>query len=59
MASPKELELKSNDGKWEPMIIIAALVAAVWLGYVLYGDRIFPQDALAKAKSQEMIARPG
>ena len=35
-----KLPLRGDDGAWEPMMLVAALAAAMWLGYAIYGDRI-------------------
>lgn len=38
---------KADDGVWEPLMFVAALAVATWLGYLLYGDRILPQEQTA------------
>ena len=38
---------KTDDEVWEPLMLVAALAFATWLGYLLYGDRILPQEQTA------------
>lgn len=49
--------LTPDEGKWEPMIFVAALAVATWLGYAFYGDRVFPQHQVtARAKPAPVAA---
>jgi hypothetical protein len=43
----KRTMLKTDDGVWEPLMFVAALAVATWIGYLLYGDRILPQEQTA------------
>ena len=57
MASREELELKANQGKWEPLILVAALAVAALLGYAMFSDKLIPKNDSAKIQPQELSAR--
>jgi hypothetical protein len=45
-----------DDGAGEPMMFVAALAVATWLGYAFYADRIFPPDAKAAQTSSRTVS---
>ena len=50
--------LRPIEDAYEPLMGLAALFAALWIGYALYNDRIFPETAAQKSQSHSVSAGP-